>query len=373
MDSLSTKCLPSCSAGTRLHGESSLPPPQTNVDMPYSDVDEEQVRLNSPKKKQKRYKKPVLRRPMVGLLHDAAAMYPVDYNDDVSGDCQDDSTGEEEVDGSGSRALSKLAAADATVNPVLLDSDDEDGDPDGETKIDTNGYLLGGRSYICPVFRSPCRPNPSRLYINASECSRYAGFVSSNVLLKKFPQMKRIQLTQAERTMLCDNLLISAKKVTSKTVYMFTARSVFKTFGALIVKNGRNVADDYCEANSRWRDSQGPPRAPDVVVADMAKYQLAKANYIKGALPPAIHPNRVYARVPKGKRRWDEVDPEPFFPVVATWVELMPHLAKWESRRKAYIKSARFGLDHGAPAIQESAKPPIASDCSSDSDLDAGQ
>ncbi|KAJ1998153.1 hypothetical protein GGI04_005128, partial [Coemansia thaxteri] len=139
MDSLSTKCLPSCSAGTRLHGESSLPPPQTNVDMPYSDVDEEQVRLNSPKKKQKRYKKPVLRRPMVGLLHDAAAMYPVDYNDDVSGDCQDDSTGEEEVDGSGSRALSKLAAADATVNPVLLDSDDEDGDPDGETKIDTNG------------------------------------------------------------------------------------------------------------------------------------------------------------------------------------------------------------------------------------------
>ncbi|KAJ2590000.1 hypothetical protein IWW49_002230, partial [Coemansia sp. RSA 1797] len=118
------------------------------------------------------------------------------------------------------------------------DDDEAEKDTNGETKIDSNGYLQDGREFICPIFRSPFRRNTQRQYVLTMDCCRYMGARDSYMLFKQHPRMRRVETTQQERDLLADRMMIP--KVTRfRPIALITARTAFREFGARIVKNGK--------------------------------------------------------------------------------------------------------------------------------------
>ncbi|KAJ2330296.1 hypothetical protein GGI00_003779, partial [Coemansia sp. RSA 2681] len=212
------------------------------------------------------------------------------------------------------------------------DGDDDDDDEDtldasGETKVDANGNLLGGRSYICAVFRSPCRKNRERLYIPAIE------------------------------------------------VFMYTARSLFKVFGADLVLNGRHVVDDYCKDTwERRNECRGvPPCVPGQVVANMQAYQEWKDNFAQARPPKGVETQRRSEKLSKEQLEQLKVDCEHHFPVVGSWVELMDLVRAWNKHRKAVTASVRAGTQPPIlyPGIARPELPPMASDDGSSDSSDS--
>lgn len=77
--------------------------------------------------------------------------------------------------------------------------------------------------------------------------ARVLGFRDSYLFFIKNPQLIRVITTAEERTwMIREGLLMANFK--SKLIALVTARSIFKTFGHRIIKNGRSRVDDYYEA-----------------------------------------------------------------------------------------------------------------------------
>ncbi|KAJ2846087.1 hypothetical protein IWW36_004511, partial [Coemansia brasiliensis] len=161
-------------------------------------------------------------------------------------------------------------------------SDDEELEKDeaGEAKIDADGYLQGGREFICPIFRSPFRRNKKRQYVLTMDCCRYMGARDSYMLFKQHPRMRRVETTQEERDLLADRMMIP--KVTRfRPIALITARTAFREFGARIVKNGRYIVDDYWE-EARRREARHPE---GTLVANMAVYQSVMAAQAAGMTP----------------------------------------------------------------------------------------
>ncbi|KAJ2632470.1 hypothetical protein H4R22_001242 [Coemansia sp. RSA 1290] len=161
-------------------------------------------------------------------------------------------------------------------------SDDEEVEKDaaGEAKIDKDGYLQGGREFICPIFRSPFRRNKRRQYVLTMDCCRYMGARDSYMLFKQHPRMRRVETTQEERDLLADRMMIP--KVTRfRPIALITARTAFREFGARIVKNGRYIVDDYWE-EARRREAKHPE---GTLVANMAVYQSVMAAQAAGMTP----------------------------------------------------------------------------------------
>lgn len=128
--------------------------------------------------------------------------------------------------------------------------DDAEQDPAGEAKIDADGYLQGGREFICPLFRSPFRENTRRQYVLSMDCCRYTGARDSYMMFKQHQNLQRIETTQQERDMLSDQNMIP-RLTRFRPIAMVTARAAFKEFGAVLVKNGRYITDDYWETRCR--------------------------------------------------------------------------------------------------------------------------
>ncbi|KAJ2453333.1 hypothetical protein EV183_002288 [Coemansia sp. RSA 2336] len=161
-------------------------------------------------------------------------------------------------------------------------SDDEEVEKDaaGEAKIDKDGYLQGGREFICPIFRSPFRRNKRRQYVLTMDCCRYMGARDSYMLFKQHPRMRRVETTQKERDLLADRMMIP--KVTRfRPIALITARTAFREFGARIVKNGRYIVDDYWE-EARRREAKHPE---GTLVANMTVYQSVMAAQAAGMTP----------------------------------------------------------------------------------------
>ncbi|KAJ2719291.1 hypothetical protein H4S00_003530 [Coemansia sp. D1744] len=160
------------------------------------------------------------------------------------------------------------------------DDDEAEKDTNGETKIDSNGYLQDGREFICPIFRSPFRRNTQRQYVLTMDCCRYMGARDSYMLFKQHPRMRRVETTQQERDLLADRMMIP--KVTRfRPIALITARTAFREFGARIVKNGKYVVDDYWE-ESRRREARHPE---GTVVANMNVYHSVMAAHAAGVTP----------------------------------------------------------------------------------------
>lgn len=126
----------------------------------------------------------------------------------------------------------------------------------GNTKIDSEGRLLGGREYKLVTFNSPSRGRPDRVYALTIDAARACGYTDSLAFLRRCPQIVKLSCNPEEREM-----LINVGRITGnlkhRAVTMVVMRNVFKLMGARLVKNGKWVDDDYdeerglvdCEAN----------------------------------------------------------------------------------------------------------------------------
>lgn len=144
----------------------------------------------------------------------------------------------------------------------------------GNTKIDSNGNLMGGtvcsvfdilaivdstlpgRVFKAETFCSPWRANPDKRYMLSIEAARTSGFRDSLYYFRRNPSVVKLSLSQAEK----DHLISLGRLSTnlkSRSVTIVTARSAFKLHGAKMVKGmiSRSVphkllrADIVCNAH----------------------------------------------------------------------------------------------------------------------------
>ncbi|KAK4057308.1 chromatin structure-remodeling complex subunit RSC7 [Microbotryomycetes sp. JL221] len=135
-------------------------------------------------------------------------------------------------------------------------------DPRGETKIDSNGQLLGGREWQLRTFTSGWRKNPDKLYMLSIDVARAAGFRDSLYFFRKFPLVYKCAVGPQEK----EGLISQGKLPTmlrSRAVTFMAARNVYKVMGAVFVKDGKYVFDDYYEDKSLAAGHQ--PGEPAVV------------------------------------------------------------------------------------------------------------
>ncbi|KAL8716349.1 MAG: hypothetical protein Q9220_000254 [cf. Caloplaca sp. 1 TL-2023] len=134
-------------------------------------------------------------------------------------------------------------------------------DPEGETKVNKNGTLLGDREYKVRVFTISDKGD--RLYMLSTEPARCVGFRDSYLFFQKHKTLWKIILTEEEKRDLIDRSLIP-HSYKGRAIGVVTARSVFREFGAQIVIGGRKVMDDYQVSAARARgDVEGELAAPD--------------------------------------------------------------------------------------------------------------
>lgn len=126
-----------------------------------------------------------------------------------------------------------------TGDEYLLEIDEQ-----GETKIDRNGKLLGGRLFRLPTFTVLNRGN--RQFMLATQVARMLTLRDSHNLFTKFPMLVKIALSPEEKTDLIDRKVLPLS-YRSRPVNIVSAHGVFMVFGSRMIFNGRKVTDDYYE------------------------------------------------------------------------------------------------------------------------------
>ncbi|KAG0345229.1 hypothetical protein BG004_003866 [Podila humilis] len=171
--------------------------------------------------------------------------------------------------------------ADGKVSKVAVeqevDSEENEGEVDelGEAKITKDGELLGGRQFKIKTFTMPDRG--SRVYMLSMDPARVLGFRDSYLFFIKNPHLVRVITTAEERTwMIREGLLMANFK--SKLIALVTARSIFKTFGHRIIKNGRSRVDDYYEAAAMEDDTMDGYASTQVDEGSIAGEDLFSAS-----------------------------------------------------------------------------------------------
>lgn len=134
-------------------------------------------------------------------------------------------------------------------------------DAEGETKVDKDGHLLGGREYRVRVFTILGRGE--RLYMLSTEPARCIGFRDSYLFFQKHKQLYKIIIDDAAKRDLIGREIIP-HSYKGRAIGVVTARSVFREFGAKIVIGGRKVVDDYQVAEARANgDVEGELAVPE--------------------------------------------------------------------------------------------------------------
>lgn len=121
-------------------------------------------------------------------------------------------------------------------------------DPDGETKVDKDGNLKGGREYRCRTFTVLGRGE--RLYMLSTEPARCVGFRDSYLFFTKHLRLHKIIVGDDEKRDMIDREIIP-HSYKGRSIGIVTARSVFREFGARIIVGGRRIIDDYRVADAR--------------------------------------------------------------------------------------------------------------------------
>ncbi len=134
-------------------------------------------------------------------------------------------------------------------------------DAEGETKVDKDGHLLGGREYRVRVFTILGRGE--RLYMLSTEPARCIGFRDSYLFFQKHKQLYKIIIDDAAKRDLISRQLIP-HSYKGRAIGVVTARSVFREFGAKIVIGGKKIVDDYQVAEARANgDVEGELAVPE--------------------------------------------------------------------------------------------------------------
>ena len=140
---------------------------------------------------------------------------------------------------------------DSKGNPQIIENDEallSEIDESGESKVDMDGNLQGGREYRCRTFTILNRGE--RLYMLSTEPARALGFRDSYLFFRNNPVLYKIIATEAEKADMIERDLMPPS-YKGRAVGLVTARSVFKQYGAKIVVGGRRVIDDYWETKAR--------------------------------------------------------------------------------------------------------------------------
>lgn len=131
---------------------------------------------------------------------------------------------------------------DGNLMDIINDEVDLPEDAEGETKVDKDGNLLGGREYRCRTFTVSGRGD--RLYMLSTEPARCVGFRDSYLFFTKHRRLYKIIVGDDEKRDMIEREIIP-HSYKGRTIGIVTARSVFREFGALIVVGGRRITDDY--------------------------------------------------------------------------------------------------------------------------------
>ncbi|KAH8650021.1 chromatin remodelling complex Rsc7/Swp82 subunit-domain-containing protein [Xylariales sp. PMI_506] len=137
---------------------------------------------------------------------------------------------------------------EGTMIDIIDDELALDEDPEGETKVDKLGNLLGGREYRCRTFTVQGRGD--RLYMLSTEPARCVGFRDSYLFFTKHKRLYKIIVDDDEKRDMIEREIIP-HSYKGRAIGIVTARSVFREFGALIVVGGRRIIDDYEVATRR--------------------------------------------------------------------------------------------------------------------------
>lgn len=179
-------------------------------------------------------------------------------------------------------------------------------DPEGESKVDKMGKLLGDREYRVRVFTISGKGD--RLYMLSTEPARCIGFRDSYLFFQKHKQLYKIILAEEAKRDLIERSIIP-HSYKGRAIGVVTARSVFREFGARIIIGGKKIVDDYQVAAARAHgDVEGEFAVPDDKVPgggdsyDRNRYVAwhgASSVYHSGA-PSVPLPN---GKVTDGKKR----------------------------------------------------------------------
>lgn len=90
----------------------------------------------------------------------------------------------------------------------------------------------------------------------AMEPAKILGFRDSHIFFNKNPSLERVRLTEEEKDILVERGMVLSW-FRHRDVAVVTARSVFKRFGAKIIKKGKRCRDDYYEAKAREQGFTG--------------------------------------------------------------------------------------------------------------------
>lgn len=231
------------------------------------------------------------------------------------------------------RAVTAPVDEDGNVLSVLNDEIELPDDAEGETKINKNGELQGGREYRVRTFTLLGRGK--RLYMLSTEPARCIGFRDSYLFFQKHKHLYKIIIDDEEKKDLIDRELIP-HSYKGRSIGVVTARSVFREFGAKIIIGGKKVTDDYDVAGARERgDIEGELANPDDRYGSIADYNRNQYVAWHGAssvyhLPPTAPVPGVKAEL-TGKRKRTAVTSD-------NW--MLEH-AKEASRFNSYLKVIR--------------------------------
>ncbi|OMJ12362.1 Chromatin structure-remodeling complex subunit RSC7 [Smittium culicis] len=128
-----------------------------------------------------------------------------------------------------------------------LIEDESEIDAEGEKKIDSLGNLLGDREFVIPTFSFPNRMNSKKRYVLFSHILKLTGSKDTNLLFQKYPLLKRVESTQEERDYLVNEGWVY-QTFRWRSAYLVSARNFFRSFGAMSIKNGKHILDDYWES-----------------------------------------------------------------------------------------------------------------------------
>ncbi|KND90142.1 Chromatin structure-remodeling complex subunit rsc7 [Tolypocladium ophioglossoides CBS 100239] len=138
--------------------------------------------------------------------------------------------------------------AEGTVAEIVNDECVLPEDLEGETKVDKQGNLDGGREYRCRTFTVLGRGN--RLYMLSTEPARCVGFRDSYLFFTKHRKLYKIIVDDDEKRDMIEREIIP-HSYKGRSIGVVTARSVFREFGARIVVGGKRIVDDYGVAQAR--------------------------------------------------------------------------------------------------------------------------
>lgn len=172
--------------------------------------------------------------------------------------------------GGGRWAKARGGPSHATQVPIdkegnMLDVIDDEvalpEDPEGETKVDKLGNLLGGREYRVRTFTILGRGK--RLYMLSTEPARCIGFRDSYLFFQKHRLLYKIIIDDEAKHDLIDREIIP-HSYKGRAIGVVTARSVFREFGARIIISGKKITDDYQVREARERgDVEGELAVPE--------------------------------------------------------------------------------------------------------------